>query len=319
MDRVGKRICSDYGNITGLIIQKDGVNQYENYFNGYTPSDPVHIASVTKSIVSALFGIALEKGYIQSIDQHVLDFFPDYKILSGEKNIQNITIRNLLTMTTPYKYETEPYEKFFTSENWMKAALDLLGGSGRIGDFVYSALIGTHILSGILVKATGQPILDFASGNLFKPLGINITQNIVFHNKGEQLAWYAEKKTSGWVVDLQGIHTAGWGLCMTPAEMAKIGQLYLNRGSWEDKQIIPTSWVDESTKEHSRWGSMKYGYLWWVIDDNERTYAALGDGGNVIYVNSRKKMVVSIASLFMPDARDRIDLIQNHVEPIMEV
>ncbi len=312
-----RTITSDYGNMTGIVVLQNGITKYKNYFNGYTPDDPEHIASVTKSVFSALIGIALEKGYIKSIDQHVLEFFPDYKVVNGEETIQYITLRHLLTMTAPYKYETEPYEQFFSSENWTKAALDLLGGDGRIGDFLYSALIGTHILSGILTNAARQSILQFASQNLFSPLGINIKNNIVFHTKEEQIAWYAEKKTSGWVVDPQGINTAGWGLCMTPVEMAKIGQLYLNRGSWEGRQIIPASWVEETTREHSHWGMMKYGCLWWIIDGKDRVYAALGDGGNVIYINEKKNLVVSIASLFMPDARDRIEFIQNHIEPIV--
>lgn len=105
---------------------------------------------------------------------------------------------------------------------------------------------------------------------------------------------------------------------MTLMDMAKIGQLYLAGGMWKGKQIISTEWIDESTKEHSRWGKLSYGYLWWVIDDKEHIYAALGDGGNVIYVNAKKRMVVSIASLFMPRAKDRIKLIKEYIEPMFE-
>jgi len=141
----------------------------------------------------------------------------------------------------------------------------------------------------------------------------------VFHNEEEQIAWFMEnKKTNGWVVDPQGLNTAGWGLCLTPVDMAKIGQLYLEGGMWDGNQIVPAGWIDESTKEHSRWGTLSYGYLWWIIDDKERIFAALGDGGNVIYVNAKKRIVVSIASLFIPDVMDRIDLIKEHIEPLFE-
>lgn len=92
----------------------------------------------------------------------MLDFFSDYFVKTGEKTIQDITIKNLLTMTAPYKYKTEPYKKFFASQNLIQDALDLLGGDGSIGEFNYSAIGETHILSGILVKATGRSILDFA-------------------------------------------------------------------------------------------------------------------------------------------------------------
>jgi CubicO group peptidase (beta-lactamase class C family) len=127
-----------------------------------------------------------------------------------------------------------------------------------------------------------------------------------------------DKNTSGWVVDPQGNNTAGWGLFLKAADMAKIGQMYLNRGVWDGKQIVPAAWIDESTKEHSRWDERKlvYGYLWWIID--EESYAAMGDGGNVIYVNPAKKLVVAIASLFMPRAKDRIELIKAYIEPMVE-
>lgn len=314
-----KTINSDYSNISGIIVQKNGIKPYENYFNGYTADNAIHVYSVTKSVFSALIGIAIDKGHIKSVDRKVLDFFPDYTVKTGEKTIQVVTIKNLLTMTAPYKYKTEPYEKFFTSQNPIQDALDLLGGDESIGEFNYSAIGGTHILSGILARATGQSILDFATENLFSPLEINVTHNVVLRNKEEHIAVMNDKNTSGWVVDPQGINTASWGLFLTPADMAKIGQLYLNGGIWDDKQIVSAGWIAESTREHSRcvqWGNLAYGYLWWIIDGD--SYAALGDGGNVIYVNTKKKMVISIASLFIPDAKDRIELIKKYIEPAFE-
>lgn len=313
-----KIISSDYNNITGIVMRKNGEEVYEKYFNGYTANHANHVYSVTKSVFSALLGIAVRMGNIKSVNQEVLDFFPDYTVAKGEQTIQHITIKDMLTMTAPYKYDTEPYEKFFTSQNPIQDALDLLGGDKPVGNFNYSAIGGTHILSGILVKATGQSILDFATENLFSPLKINVPQNIVLHNQEEHIAVMSDKNTRGWVVDPQGINTASWGLFLTPADMAKIGQLYLDGGIWQGKQIVPPEWIDESTKEHSRWGTLSYGYLWWIIDDKEHIYAALGDGGNVIYINTKKKMAISIASLFLLDAKDRIELIREHIEPIFE-
>lgn len=315
-------IQNEYQNLAGLVVYKGGAPVYQGCFNGFTSGDAVHVYSVTKSIVSALVGIAIHKGYIKSVQQKVLEFFPGYVAAPGETLAQTITVQNLLTMTAPYKYETEPYESFFTSSNWVNFALDLLGDPKHTGEFLYSALVGVHILAGILVKATGKPLLDFARENLFSPLGICVEENIVFHNAEEQLAWYGiAKHKNGWVVDPQGINTAGWGLTLTAADMAKFGQLYLNGGVWNGKQIVPASWVNESTAEHSRWLEMNlpYGYLWWLIDKEDRAYAAMGDGGNVIYINPKKQMVVSTASLFMPDAKDRIELIKRYIEPIFEV
>lgn len=315
--KLEKIISSDYKNVAGITVQKSGMKLYENYFNGYTADSAFHVFSVTKSIISALIGIAIDKGYIGSLDQNVLDFFPDYTPKRGEKTAQRVTIRDMLTMTTPFKYKSAPYTKYFTSESWVKSALDLLGGKGEIGQFRYTPLIGPDILSGILTSVTGQSALKFAHENLFSPLGINITQNVVFHSKEEQLSFIKDHHKSGWVADPQGINTAGWGLVITPEDMVKIGQLYLNNGIWDGNQIISAEWTAESTKVHSRWDELKlsYGYLWWIIDGD--SYAALGDGGNVIYVNPAGNLVVAIASLFKPTAKDRIELIKKYIEPIL--
>lgn len=313
-----KVINSDYKNIAGITVQKSGTKLYENYFNGYTADTAFHVFSVTKSIISALIGIAIDKGHISSTGQKVLDFFPDYKPKRGEKTAQQVTIRDMLTMTAPFKYKSAPYTKYFTSESWVKSALDLLGGKGEIGRFRYTPLIGPDILSGILTNVTGQSALGFAYENLFSPLGINVIQNVVFYSKEEQLSLMKDHHKSGWVADPQGINTAGWGLFVTPEDMAKIGQLYLDGGIRDGKQIISAEWIAESTQVHSHWDELKlsYGYLWWIIDGD--SYAALGDGGNVIYVNTKEKIVVSIASLFKPVAKDRIKFIKEYIEPMFK-
>jgi len=315
-----KKINSDYSNIAGIIVQKNGARLYENYFNECTATSRIHIYSVTKSIISILIGIALDKGYIENINQKVLDFFPDYIVKKRENTIQNITLKDLLTMTAPYKYKFAPYIKYFTSDDWVKFTLDLLGGRGQIGKFRYTPLIGPDILSGILVKATGQSVFDFATENLFLPLGITVESNVIFHSKEEQLAFNKATNISGWVADSTGANTGGWGLTLSPTDMAKIGQLYLDGGMWNGKQIVSTRWIDESTKEHSRWEKLNlpYGYLWWIGNEKEDGYAAMGDGGNVIYVNTKKNMVVSIASLFMPKVKDRMEFIKEYIEPIFE-
>ncbi len=313
-----RTINSDYSNIAGIIILKNGITSYENYFNDYTANAAFHVFSVTKSILSILIGIAVDKGYIRSLDQKVLDFFPDYTPKRGEKTAQRVTVRDMLTMTTPFKYKSAPYTKYFSSDDWVKSALDLLGGKGELGRFRYTPLIGPDILSGILTNVTGQSVLRFAYENLFSPLGIDVTRNVVFRSKEEQLSIMKDHHESGWVADPQGINTAGWGLFITPADMATIGQLYLNRGAWNGRQLVSAEWIDESTRVHSRWDELRlsYGYLWWIIDGD--SYAALGDGGNVIYVNPAKSLVVAIASLFKPTAKDRIELIKKLIEPIFE-
>ncbi len=314
IEELEQKINSQYGNTTGIVIIKDGIVFYEKYFKDCTADSRVHVYSVTKSVISILFGIALDKGYIKNLEEKVLDYFPDYKVKRGERKIQHITLKDMLTMTAPYKYRFfAPYIKYFTSSDWVEFSLDLLGGHGKIGTFQYAPLIGPDILSGILVKATGQSVLAFAAENLFEPLGIKVENNLLFQNKEEQMAFNQSTDISGWVTDPMGIHTAGWGLTLAPMDMAKIGQLYLNDGMWEGKQIISSKWVEDSTTEHSRW-KLSYGYLWWV---NEEGYAAMGDGGNIIYINTKKKLVISIAALFVPRAGDRIELIKKFIEPIL--
>ena len=316
IERMENAIRADYDNMVGMVIMKDGETVYENYFKNCTKDSRIHVFSVTKSIISILFGIALDKGYLESIDQKVLDFYPDYTVKRGEKTIQNIRIKDMLTMTVPYKYKFNPYTKYFTSMDWVKFSLDKLGGKGQIGEFRYAPIIGPDILSGILVKATGKSVFDFAKENLFEPLGITVEKSITFKSKEEQMAFYKSTDMSVWVADPMGINTAGWGLSFSPVDMAKIGQLYMNGGIWNGKRIVSEEWVKESTSEHSRWKKLDlpYGYLWWVGKDNG--YAAMGDGGNIIYVSPEDNMVVAITSLFYPRAKDRIEFIGKYVKPL---
>lgn len=315
LERQIEKKCS---NIAGIVVQKGGTPLYEAYFNHCTSHSRIHVYSVTKSIISILMGIALDKGHIKGLDQKILDFFPDYAAKGRKDAIQDITLRNLLTMTAPYKYRFAPYVKYFTSDDWVTFTLDQLGGRGQVGKFRYAPLIGPDILSGILTKTTGQSVLEFAEENLFSPLGITVAGNVHFHSKEEQLAFNKATDISGWVSDPAGVNAAGWGLTLSPMDMAKLGQLYLDGGMWNGKQIVSSSWVEASTREHSRWEkeNLAYGYLWWIIDETNRAYAAMGDGGNVIYVNTAKEIVIAIASLFAPRVNDRIDFIKEYIEPI---
>ncbi|WP_455542241.1 serine hydrolase domain-containing protein [Intestinibacter sp.] len=297
-------IKKDYANTCGVVVMKDGKMTYESYYNGCDSNSTVHIYSVTKSIISILMGIAIDKGYIKSLDQKVLDFFPDYKVIPGEKTIQNITLKDMLTMTAPYKQKEDPYVEYFTSPDYLKFTLDLLGGDDKIGEFRYTPLIGPDIFTGIIRNVTHQSVLDFAFENLFKPLGIKIGGNIIFNSAEEQFAFNEATDISGWVTDPTGLNTAGWGLTLTANDMAKIGQLYLNGGVSNCKRIVSTKWIKQSTTPHRHWNNLSYGYLWWVLDDH--SFAALGDGGNTIYVNSEKNLVISISALFVPNAKDRI-------------
>lgn len=304
-----------YGNIAGIVVLKGGQAVYEQYFRGCTAASRVHVYSVTKSVVSILLGIALGKGHLTGVEQKVLEFFPEYVPRKGEKALQNITLEHMLTMTAPYRYRLPPYIRYFQSRDMVRFALDHLGGRGEIGRFRYAPLIGPDVLTGILARVTGQPVLQFAAENLFSPLGITVQRSVVFGSKQEQLQFNRATDLSGWAADASGTNTAGWGLTLSPMDMAKLGQLYLAGGVWGGRQVVPEQWVRQSTREHSRCAEMGlgYGYLWWL---HPQGFAALGDGGNAIYVDAANGLVVAIAALMQPKAESSVELIQRQIVPL---
>ncbi len=300
------RVSAEQPNICGLTVFKSGKEIFGDTWNGWEKDDTVHVLSVTKSVVSLLIGIAVERGLIGSVDARVLDYFPDYKIKRGEKTIQDVTLRHLLTMTAPYKYRSEPWSKVCVQDDWTVAALDLLGGKGGItGEYRYSTL-GIHILTGIISKQSGLSTVDFANKYLFSPLGIADREIYVAPDAEAHKAFTIEKKAKGriWFSDPRGVGTAGYGLCLSADEMARLGLLCLQNGVWNGKRVLSEAWLRTSTEPKSVagtvFGSMDYGYLWWIIDGKKRIYAALGNSGNAIYINTEKELVISIAAYFKP-------------------
>ena len=302
-------IQKEYGNIAGVVIVKDDETVYEKYFHRYRQGDAIHIASVTKSVVSMLIGIAIDLGLIKGVDEKVVGFFPDYRLKRGEKHLQGIALRDLLSMRASYKYN--PYTKVYSSDDWTRSVLDLMGGKKSVVDFKYTT-IGIHALSGVLARVSGMPVREFANEHLFGPLGIEAPCSVEIKGKDDYFSFLKDEFVNGWVVDPKGVNSAGWGLALTTRDLSKLGQLCLNGGMWNDQRVLSEEWIDQSTKEHSRWGERSYGYLWWVLEDS-RTFAALGDGGNVIYVSREERLIVAITSKFMPRAKDRIEFIRKHV------
>ncbi|MDA1477235.1 serine hydrolase domain-containing protein [Bacillus changyiensis] len=311
LSELGPMISSEYSNINGIVIVKNGYIAYESYHNGYGPDHTYHVASVTKSIMSALIGIAIDKKYIDDVDQKVLDFFPEYISAFHDQQKQNITIRHLLTMTAPYPFEDwhEPLEKMCTQPDWIKYILDMLGQKGRIGTFKYSTA-GAHLLSAIITRCTGKSAREFANQHLFKPIGMKEIPDYKMKSFGFDDLF--GKNVKGWVEDPNGYSTGGWGLSLSPRDMARFGFLYLNDGFWDNKQIIPKKWTVESTAMNSN----QYGYLWWLRkEDGVFAYLAMGDGGHVICCIPEKDLVIAIASEFTMNPRDRWTLIKERIIP----
>ena len=304
-------IQSEYGNINGVVVVRRGYIAYERYFNEYSPQDTHHVASVTKSIISALIGIAIDNGYIESVDQKVLDFFSDYHLNCDDKQKRQITIRHLLSMTAPYDFPDwqEPLDKMCMDSNWIKYTLDMLGRNGNIGDFKYSTA-GAHLLSAIISKSTGKSAREFANQYLFEPIGMKVIPDYQMKSFGFDDLF--GKDVKGWVKDPHGISTGGWGLTLSPRDMARFVFLYLNHGNWDGRQIISESWIDESVVKNNN----HYGYMWWIREEEDVfAYLALGDGGNCICCIPNQDLVVAIASGFMMNPRDRWTIIKDYILP----
>ena len=306
-------------NICQIHAIKGGKTVYEDCWRGFKPEDAMHVMSVTKGVMALLTGIAIGKGYIKSTDQKVIEFFHGYTVKRGEKTIYDVTLKHLLTMTAPYKYRSEPWKKVCTSDDWTKATLDLLGGrSGITGEFKYATL-GIQILAGVIENATGEKLIDFANRNLFLPLGI---PEHVIHgdsSKEDQFDFVMNKnpRKNEWYSDPKDVVTAGWGLCLSARDMAKLGELVLDNG----RDIIPESYITDmltpKLKLGERFGYMGYGYLWYKPVEDHEAYAAIGDGGNIIYANRKENVSVGITGTFKPLIFDRFDFIEKNVLPLV--
>ena len=165
--------------------------------------------------------------------------------------------------------------------------------------------------------------VDYANTYLFEPLGIPLHNNYYAETAEEHKQFTIGKlpKENIWFCDTDGLGTPGYGLCMSAEDMAKIGLLCLNKGRYNDKRVVSQQWIEEMTQprtvESDNFRGMDYGYLWWIIDRNTNIYAAIGNSGNVIYINPKKNIVVSVASYFKPTVFDRVDFIQQYIEPFI--
>ena len=311
-------------NICQIYVIKDGEVAYDDCWHGFKTEDAMNVNSVTKGVMALLAGIALDRGCIKSVDQKVMDFFPDYTVKRGEKTIYDVTIKHLLTMTAPYKGKSEPWKKVCTSQDFTIAILDYLGGrSGITGEFRYATL-GIQILAGIIERATGEKCIDFANSNLFEPLGLPKRIPHGDSSKEDQFDFFMNKnpRTYEWYSDPQGSVTAGWGLCMSAKDMAVIGALVSNYGQYDGTRIITEEYLKDMIAPHlklgERFGYMNYGYLWYKPYDDKDVYAAIGDSGNIIYVNMEKKISVGITGTFNPRIFDRVDFIEKKVLPVID-
>jgi len=258
-----------------ILIVKNGYLITESYLPPYHRETLHNVKSATKSILSALVGIALEKKFLRSLDQKVVEFYPEYV---SEPQKKEITLRHLLTMTAglawSYDQETASPTSPNDLESWKAVPMRETPGE----KFEYNTMLA-HMMSAVLTKASGKSTKEFADSFLFGPLGISDIQ---------------------WTKDNKGIHLGGAELFLKPRDMAKFGLLYLNKGVWNGQQVVPGAWVEESTSPKLTIApdvhyavALKYGYWWWIPGQG---YQARGYNGQYIIVRPDLKMVVVVTS-----------------------
>lgn len=285
-----------------LIVMRQDAVLHEKYFGGSGPDDYNNVFSVTKSVVSALTGICIREKFIGGTEDKLARYFPEEVGRETDKRWQDITLGHILTMTPGFVEDLDPWT---ASSDWIDATFRL-PLNYRPGERFQYANSASHLLSVVLTKASGMSTYELAEKFLFKPM--NITQ----------------KK---WSQDPAGNYTGYANLFLRPRDMAKFGRLYLNKGKWEGKQLIPQKWVEESTtvrydfnKEEDKGYTNGYGYKWWINGETGYyMYSALGYGGQSINVIPELELVVVITAMpsYNPTITDelRIRLLKEYIIP----
>lgn len=255
-----------------LLVVRQGRLVVEEAWNA-APDRPVNVKSASKSLLSALVGIALERGDLAGLDRPLGELLPAHA--SGTK--AEITLRDLLTMSSGLRSVSgEGYGAWVSTSNWTAAALaqPLVGEPGAT--FEYSTG-DSHLVAAVLAEATGTSVLAYAREHLLAPLGIEIE-------------W--------WERSPEGVHLGGNQMSLAPLDLARFGQLYLNRGRWGNRQLVPAEWIETSTRVHAegwpdRYGA--YGYLWWVRPE-AGAYVAVGYGGQFLYLAPADDLAIVLIS-----------------------
>jgi CubicO group peptidase (beta-lactamase class C family) len=304
-----------YKNIHSLLVLRSGKLVAEAYFQGDDErrgrplgtlrfdSDTIHdLRSVSKSVTSALFGIAMASGAIRDIDAPVLSYFPEYEDLQTPERLR-IRLRDVLSMTSGLEWDesSRPYGDPLNSETAMDAADDryryilarpIVAPPGS--SFRYSGG-DTMLVAAVIERATKQRLSKYAEQVLFRPLGIERHE---------------------WIAYSDGTEIAASGLRLLPRDMAKFGLLYLQGGRWRGTQVVPESWVKASTSVQAKvsdrpFGFQSYGYQWWLgsVRDDAHTpwIMAVGNGGQrIMLIPSRDLVMVMTAGMYNSPAQTDI-------------
>lgn len=264
--------------VTGVLVVRNGYIVADYWAEGWNASDPVDIRSCTKSFVSALAGRARAEGLLPSLSITIGELIPERIPADADPAVSDIPLWSLLTMTSGLKWDwRSDYERLEAAENPVALTLGqpVIAAPGEL--YVYNSG-GSHIIGLMVAAATTMPLEEFASSALFQPLGITM---------------------EGWRRTPQDEVIGGYGLQIIPADMLRLGYLYLRGGRWKDDQLISSEYVEQSTIVQSSGdptGGTPYGYQWWVSNaSGYDAFFALGYGGQYIYVVPALDLVVAIA------------------------
>ncbi len=276
--------AEEVGNLRGLLVIKNGYLIGEKYFHGGDVGRKAVLASVTKSYASALVGIALDQGCLSSLDQKMVEFFPDYVDQIEDPRKLEITIREMLQMRGGYPWEEfePPYlDRLLSNNNWVPRLVDFPLTHEPGEAFGYSNLTA-HLVAVIVARACDRGLLSFGQETLFTPINAHV---------------------GTWPYDADGYYFGSGDISFTARDVAKFGLLYLNRGEFKGKQVLTSAWVDESLRSYSEgiynnrigmyFRDIGYGYFWWKARAGRHEFNyAWGHGGNLIVLLHDLDMVI---------------------------
>lgn len=280
-----------FPHLYSVLVLRNGELVHEYYADGQSADTPAVVWSVTKSFVSALVGIAIEEGLIMSVDQTLDELIPLYLPIDGDPRLNEVTLRQLLTMSSGMFCNRDGCHDNSISQT---TSADLQAEPGE--RFAYDTG-ASHLISAILTEATSMTTYEYAEMKLFEPLAF---------------------ERHSWETDSEGLYFGGKGLSVRPRDMAKFGQLFLDGGVWDGEQLVPESYIQESTVDQLGGISAEteYGYLWWPSEvEGHDAYAAVGFGGQYITVVPDLELVVVITSNFSRPRNDNNAIIYDLIVP----
>ncbi len=274
---------------TGLIVTRGDVILYEEYFRGNTESSRAIVWSTSKSIVSALMGVALDEGYIKDISDPVTDYVPSL----GVSGYNGVSIKDVLQMSSGIDFNEDYFD---ASSDFNKLAPRSVGLGGPMEEILLTlqsehepgtvweyASSDTQVLGMVIREATGIDLATYTETRLWKPAGMEFD--------------------AYWLTDSQGVESAFGGFNVTLRDLARFGNIYTNEGFWNGKQIVPSEWVQASVTPDAAHllpedNSLGYGYQWWILGGDHGDFMAMGIYGQAIYVNPYHNIVIAKTSAY---------------------